>query len=293
MAQIPTSVLIIIDGFGFNPEKEGNAIYHAKTPNLDFYWSSYPHTLLKAAEEEVGLSFGQIGNSEVGHMAIGSGRVVPSPLERINLSLENSTFSQNKAFLEAFEFAKQKGTKLHIIGMISSSGVHAELKHFIKILEIAKRQNLNKIYLHPILDGRDTGPKDAKIYLTILESARKKIKAGVIATIGGRAFAMDRNNNWNLTKKYYDVLVGNSEKSGKDYFSYINDAYNQGYDDENMPPTIISKEGCIQHGDSVIVTNFRSDRVRQISHALADTKFLGFERAFHPKDLFIVTMTEY
>lgn len=273
---IPPTVLIIIDGFGFNPNTEGNAIYAAKTPNLDYLWSNFPHTLIKAAEEEVGLSFGQIGNSEVGHMAIGSGRVIPSPFGRINIAIETGQFLTNPGLLAAINHAKTHNSKLHIIGLASSAGVHGELNHILATANLAKSQGLTQVYIHPILDGRDTGPREAKIHLGRLVGTN-------IATIGGRAFAMDRNNNLDRTQAYLAALVGTAKASSKPALDTLQDYYDQSLDDENIPPTIIDPLGKIETNDAIIITNFREDRARQLTHTLIDC----------PQKPFIVTMVDY
>lgn len=286
------TVLIILDGFGFNPNLNGNAIAAAKTPNLDSLWSNYPHTLIKAAEEEVGLNFGQIGNSEVGHLAIGTGRVIPSPLQRINNSIDDGSFFTNTAFLEAIKHVIKHQSRLHIIGLASSAGVHAELNHQIALLKLAKKQGIKEIYFHPILDGRDTGPKEATIYLERLEKAIKEMGRGKISTITGRAYAMDRNNNWERIEKFYNALLGNSQQKETTVTTALKANYSAGLDDENILPTIIDG-GEIKDNDAIIFTNFREDRARQMTKALSESDFKGFPRPNHPLNLLVTTMTQY
>lgn len=288
------AVLVIIDGFGFNPKAEGNAIFAAKTPNLDWLWSNYPHTLIKAAEEEVGLAFGQIGNSEVGHMAIGTGRVIPSPLQRINLSIMDRSFFQNPAFLAAVKHVKTYHSRLHVIGLMSSSGVHGDVAHLNAILQLAKDQGVTQVYVHPILDGRDTGPKEAPIHLSRMESKIKSLGLGEIATISGRAYAMDRSQNWARTQAYYEAIIGASPTIMKtDAEQTILAYYHDGFDDESIPPTILNPEGAIRSSDAVIITNFREDRMRQIASVLSDTEFPAFRRGSNPQNTLVVTMTDY
>ncbi|MFC1626910.1 2,3-bisphosphoglycerate-independent phosphoglycerate mutase, partial [Patescibacteria group bacterium] len=288
------SILLVIDGLGYSPNLKGNAVLAAKTPNLDMLWSCYPHTLIKAAEEEVGLYFGNIGNSEVGHMAVGTGRIIQSPLQRINSSIEDGSFDTNDTFLQAIYNTQTRMSKLHLVGMISSAGVHAELMHMVKLLELAKSQNAKNVFLHCILDGRDTGPKEALTYLDMLNEHIKRIGIGQIASIGGRAYAMDRNTNWYRTKLAYDTMCGQSTTQAfKSAKAIIEDSYAQGQDDEQIPPSLIQPQGSIQNNDSVIFTNFREDRVRQITQAFCDPIFDGFVRDVHPQELHIVTMTEY
>lgn len=288
------TVLVILDGFGYNPNPTGNAILTARTPYLDWLWNNYPHTLIKAAAEEVGLNFGQIGNSEVGHMAIGSGRIIPSPLQRINSSISERSFYQNTALLGAMYHARTHTQRVHIIGMISSAGVHGDLQHMIAVLQLAKNNHLHDVYLHIILDGRDTGPKDALLHLTELLTVIKQLKVGQIATISGRAIAMDRNNNWAKTEQYYQALCGfsssNSLLSAK---GAIEQAYQEGYDDETIPPRCLLQDGALRPHDTVIFTNFRDDRMRQITKAITVPGFAEFRKNTDLSDAFTVTMTQY
>lgn len=285
---------MIIDGFGFNANQEGNAIYTAKTPNLDWLWSNYPHTLIKAAEHDVGLAYGQIGNSEVGHMAIGTGRVIPSPLQRINLSIMDKSFFTNPAFLTAIKHVKTYRSRLHLIGLLSNSGVHGDVAHLISILELVKSQGIAEVFIHLILDGRDTGKKEAPIHLSRLENKMKLLGLGKIATISGRAYAMDRSQNWARTRAYYEAIIGETPTVVKtNPEQTILSYYHDGFDDESIPPTILNPEGAIHSSDAIILTNFREDRMRQITSVLSDTEFPAFRRANNPQNTFVVTMTDY
>lgn len=291
---MPRAVLLILDGFGASSVIQGNAILSAKTPNLDWLWSHYPRTLIKAAEEEVGLHFGHIGNSEVGHMAIGAGRVIPSPLQRIDSAIEDKSFFSNKAFLEAIYTAKTHSTNLHLIGLASSAGVHGDLGHLIALLELAKQNGMNQVYIHLILDGRDTGPREAPIYIRKLNESIMKLKIGTLATIAGRSWAMDRNKNWGRTKTYYDTLCGISyTRSGQSALGIVEDSYMQRVDDENITPSVIREDGLIHTGDVVIITNFRVDRARQITQILSNPSFANLPGDKYPRDLTVVTMTHY
>lgn len=289
------TVLTIIDGFGYNPNKEGNAIASAATPTMDALWSYYPHTLLKAAAEEVGLTFGQIGNSEVGHTAIGAGRIVPSPYQRIQNSLDKGTFYQNEAFIKAVQVAQSRQASIHIIGMISQAGVHADLQHLVGILKIVREHLYKRVYIHAILDGRDTGPREAIIHFGVVDKAMKDLDVGTVATISGRAYAMDRNKNWDRTKAYYEALVGDPActLTHPDYHKAIVHYYEQQLDDEVIPPTIIDPAGKIKDNDVVITLNFREDRIRQIVHVISDPQFNAFATPTRPKNLYVVTMTMY
>ena len=293
MNNVPKTVLVIIDGFGFNPDPQGNAVLAAKTPNLDYLWSNYPHTLLKASEEVVGLSFGQVGNSEVGHMALGTARVVASANQRITESIQNGSFFKNEALLSAIAHAKKNNSKLHLIGMISTAGVHADVNQMIAIIKMAKENGITNLILHPILDGRDTRPKEAQVYLDMLLAATKQYGLGTIATISGRSYAMDRNNNWEKTRLYYEVLVGTSKSKATNPSEVIKQSYAQGLDDETTLPFIIDPNGKLDNSDAIIITNFRVDRARQLTHALIDSDFSGFARSVYPNSLHIASMTNY
>ena len=292
----PLTVLGIIDGFGYNPQTEGNAIHAANTPTLDYLWSNYPHFLVKAAEEEVGLAFGEVGNSEVGHITIGTGRVIPQNLSLINKALEDRSFYQNNAFIQALNYVKTNQTNLHIYGLISTAGVHGHLYHMLGLMELAASHQINP-YLHLILDGRDSGPKDSPYYLKEIYNTIAKLKSSTIASITGRAYALDRNNNWERTQLAYQLLMGKSEYSFNNVDEAIQYFYSQGLDDENIPPTKINQpnqaQASIKNNEAIIFTNFREDRARQITKALALPSFDKFERATHPENLMVVTMTSY
>lgn len=296
---IPITALVILDGFGANPNLNGNAILAAPTPNLDALWQHYPHTLLKAAEEEVGLSFGEMGNSEVGHLTIGSGRVLVQSLPRVNQSISDGSFFQNPAFLAAVTQVKRFNSNLHLVGMVSVAGVHAHVDHLVALLEFARREGIKNVFIHPILDGRDAGPQDGPIYIKRLEEAINRYQVGKIATVMGRAYAMDRNHNWERTAAAYDALFGSpSTPTGKDVHVVIQTAYSSGLDDEKVLPTVLVDGNNVPVGkfgpnDAVIFTNYREDRARQLTQALAQKDFLDFKRSQVPSNLLIVTMTEH
>lgn len=286
--------LCILDGFGYSTQVEGNAIASTPTPTLDYLWSHYPHTLIKAAEEEVGLDFGQPGNSEVGHLSIGTGRVLLQHLSRINLSINEKSFFENPAFLKAAHHVKTHKSRLHIMGMISATGVHSHLDHMLALIQFASIQNLNQVYLHLITDGRDAGPKDAPIFLAKIRQTISKYGLGKIATISGRETAMDRNQNWNLTESYYNLLLGiHAAPTNQRPEDIINTYYQQNKDDEHIPPTLLDASGIITDNDALIFTNFREDRARQITQALTVDNFLGFYRQKKLNNFLMVTMTQY
>lgn len=295
---LPLSTLIILDGFGSSTNVAGNAILSTPTPNLDFLWNHYQHTLIKAAEEEVGLSFSEMGNSEVGHLILGAGRVLYQSLPKINLAIQEGTFYKNPAFLQAADHVRQNNSALHIMGMVSVAGVHAHLDHMIALIKFAAEQKLPRVYLHVILDGRDSGPKEAPIFLEKLRQAMAQYKTGTIASVSGRAYTMDRNNNWERTQLAYNMLLGKSNQTGTDPLKVVQDNYNSGSDDENLLPTVILNSqnqpiGPLQNTDALIFSNYREDRARQITQALSEPNFTGFPRPNQPQNLLIVTMTQY
>lgn len=294
---IPLIVLCVIDGFGFSPQIEGNAISAANTPNLDYLWSHFPHFLLKAAEEEVGLAFGEVGNSEVGHITIGTGRVIPQNLSRINRAIEDGSFFNNVALLKAISHVKQNDSNLHIFGIISTAGVHGHLHHYNSMIKLAATNQVKNVYLHLILDGRDSGPRDSGYFLREINNVIAQTKTGQISSIMGRAFAMDRNNNWEKTIPAYNCLMGQSEYAFTSAEEAIQYFYNQGLDDEHIPPTHIlrGKLPPVSMGDndSLVFTNIREDRARQMTRALSLPGFDGFDRVKIPKHLQITTMISY
>jgi 2,3-bisphosphoglycerate-independent phosphoglycerate mutase len=286
--------LCILDGFGYSTQIEGNAIAATPTPTLDYLWSHYPHTLIKAAEEEVGLDFGQPGNSEVGHLSIGTGRVLLQHLARIKLSINENSFYQNPAFLKAANHVKTHHSKLHIMGMISATGVHAHLEHILELIKMASQQGVTQLYLHLITDGRDAGPNDAPIFLSKIKQSMSKYSLGKIATISGRETAMDRNQNWSLTESYYNLLLGiHANPVNQPAETIITTYYQQGKDDEHIPPTLLDPSGTIANNDALIFTNFREDRARQITQALVLPSFLGFYRQKKLENFLMTTMTQY
>lgn len=293
---IPLTVLAILDGFGYSTQSHGNAIHHAKTPNLDKIWSTHPHYLLKAAEEEVGLEFGEIGNSEVGHITIGTGRVIPQIYNRINKSIQDGSFQQNHVFVDSINRAKSQNKRIHLMGIISTAGVHGHLFHFLELMRLIARQGVTNYHLHLILDGRDAGKFDSPMFLKEIEKVRQETGAGIYATVIGRAFSMDRNNNWEITSQAYSALMGRSQYIFPDPNTLIQHFYDQKIDDENIPPCIISNDENypkIEDGDLVIFSNFREDRARQITQALSLPNFSKFDRGVYPKDLNVVTMAQY
>jgi len=288
-----TYALIIMDGFGIAPPTEGNAIAAAKTPNLDRFFAEWPHAQLNASGEDVGLPAGQMGNSEVGHTNIGAGRVVFQSLPLISKQIREGQFFENKAYADAMDAAKASGGALHLLGLMSPGGVHSHNTHTWAFLEMAKRRGLQKVYLHCFMDGRDVPPTSGEEYIRECVAKCAEIGVGRIATIAGRFYAMDRDNRWERVEKAYDAMVlGEGNRDG-DPVHVMQASYEAGVSDEFVIPTVCDAEGVIKPGDSVIFTNFRPDRAREITRALVDPSFTGFERkrGFFP--LHYVCTTQY
>lgn len=286
------AMLIILDGFGNRDKVNGNAVKMANTPTLDSLRKTCPYTEIFASEEYVGLPHGQMGNSEVGHLNIGAGRVIYQNLTKITKSIEDGEFYKNSEFLEATENAKKNNSKLHLIGLLSKGGVHSHMNHLRALVELAKREGLSEVYIHAITDGRDVSPNASIEDIKEFQDDIKEIGVGKIATICGRYFAMDRDNRWERTKKYYDNIVSDEYLIEENILDYIKNSYDKKVTDEFLEPAKFVEGSEISEGDSVIIFNFRPDRVRQITRALVDDNFNGFERE-KIGNLKVVTMTEY
>lgn len=285
--------LIIMDGFGYNPDSYGNAIADAKKPNLDKLFAQCPHTLIGASGLDVGLPDGQMGNSEVGHTNIGAGRVVYQMLVKISKSIKEGTIRKNPAIVGAVENCVKNGSALHLMGLLSDGGVHSHIEHLFGLMEMAKDMGVEKIYVHAFLDGRDVPPTSGAEYMEKLVEETKRIGAGKVATVMGRFYAMDRDNAWDRVEKAYAAMVYGEGVEGCCPVGAIKKSYEEGVTDEFMVPTVLDKEGAIKSGDSVIFFNFRPDRARQITRAFVDPDFTGFPRknGFFP--LHFVCMTQY
>ena len=289
------TMLMILDGFGDNKNTDGNAIKLAKTPNIDKLMKKYPNTDIFTSGLHVGLPEGQMGNSEVGHTNIGAGRIVYQELTRITKSIEDGDFFSNPEFIAAIENCKKHNSKLHILGLLSNGGVHSHNRHLYGLLEMAKRRDFDNVYVHCFLDGRDTPPASAETYIAELQEKMKEKEVGKIATLSGRFYAMDRDKRWERVKKCYDALVnGEGEKAG-DAIKAIEDSYQKEVFDEFVEPTVICNGNepvaKIEENDSVIFFNFRPDRARQITRALVDPNFDGFETK--KMNLYFVCFTSY
>lgn len=289
------TMLMILDGFGKNEKKEGNAIDVAKTPNIDKLMATYPTSEIYASGLDVGLPEGQMGNSEVGHTNIGAGRIVYQELTRITKSIEDGDFFSVSEFVNAIENCRKNNSKLHIIGLLSDGGVHSHNRHLYALLELAKRKGFEDVFVHCFLDGRDTPPASAEMYITKLEEKMKEKEIGKIATITGRFYAMDRDKRWERVKKAYDALVNGIGTKATTAISAIENSYQQEIFDEFVEPTVIyngeKPVATISENDSVIFFNFRPDRAREITRTLVDTNFSEFDTK--KLNLNFVCMTQY
>ena len=292
MAKSPIA-LIIMDGYGINPETKGNAIYEAKTPYLDSYFKNYPNSQLSASGLSVGLPDGQMGNSEVGHTNIGAGRVVFQMLVKITKDIDSGAFFENTALKNAMQSAKDNDKALHIMGLLSDGGVHSHIKHLIGLLEMANKMGLQKVFVHSFHDGRDVPPTSGVEFMQQLVNEMDRIGTGKVATLSGRYYAMDRDNAWDRVEKAYNAMVLGEGVTETDPVEAIKKSYANGVTDEFILPTVIDKDGMIQEGDSVIMFNFRPDRARQITRAFVDSEFDGFERKNGFLNLNFVCMAQY
>lgn len=289
-------MLMILDGFGLGKDYPGNAVRLAKTPNFDRIISEYPHTTLRASGMSVGLPEGQMGNSEVGHLNIGSGRIVYQELTRITKEIQDGGFFLKEEFLMAIKNAKQKNTAVHLIGLVSDGGVHSHNTHLYGLLELMKKQDMKDVFIHAILDGRDVAPTIGSTHIRELQEKIAEIGVGKIATVSGRYYTMDRDKRWERTKLGYDSIVKGEGHKSMDPVLAIENSYKDGINDEFMIPTVITEENepvaVVNDNDSIIFFNFRPDRARQITRAIVDEDFDGFNRD-KKVDTYYVTMTEY
>lgn len=270
-------VLCILDGVGIRNREYGNAFMQANKPNFNRLWNSYPHCLLEASGAKVGLPNGQMGNSEVGHMNIGAGRIVYQPLQYINEQIRNKQFFNNEKILKVIEHTKRNNSKLHVFGLLSDGGIHSHINHLFALLEICEKNNVKNLYLHLFLDGRDTLPKSALGFIELLSNKMAELGIGSIATISGRYYAMDRDNRWDRIKKAYDVIVNGVGPHYESAKAIVNDNYANDITDEFIVPSIIDKNGIIEDNDGLITFNFRPDRLRELFYALTNQNFNEFE----------------
>ncbi|HEX7628576.1 MAG TPA: 2,3-bisphosphoglycerate-independent phosphoglycerate mutase [Candidatus Methanoperedens sp.] len=288
-------LLMILDGFGLTEKTEGNAVAAAKTPNIDRLFSTFPHSTLEASGLSVGLPEGQMGNSEVGHLNIGAGRIVYQDLTRITKSIKDGDFFNNPILIDAIENVKTKGSSLHLLGLLSDGGVHSHNTHLYALLEMAKKHAIRNVFVHAFLDGRDVPPKSALSYIADAQIKMKEL-GGEFASISGRYFAMDRDKRWDRVKKAYEAMTSAIGQNARSARQAVEKAYERGENDEFVTPTIILKNNepvsAISNDDSVIFFNFRSDRAREITRAFIDNDFNDFKRKNFPRTHF-VCLTHY
>ncbi|MCZ8513932.1 2,3-bisphosphoglycerate-independent phosphoglycerate mutase [Paenibacillus filicis] len=297
MARPKPVALIILDGFGLRGDVQGNAVAQANKPNYDRYWETYPHTTLTACGEAVGLPKGQMGNSEVGHLNIGAGRIVYQDLTRISKSIRDGEFFENETILGAIRHAQTNGKKLHLYGLLSDGGVHSHIEHLFALLEVCKKENFHEVYIHAFLDGRDVAPDSAVKYMDQLVSKIQELGVGKIATVQGRYYAMDRDKRWERTEKSYRAMVYGEGPHYTDPLKAIKESYEKSVFDEFVMPTVIVEDGdkpvgLVESGDAVIFFNFRPDRAIQLSQVFTNSDFRGFDRGDKfPQGLYYVCLT--
>lgn len=289
--------LVILDGFGLRDEVQGNAVALANKPNYDHLWNEYPHTTLTASGEAVGLPDGQMGNSEVGHLNIGAGRIVYQNLTRINKSIGEAEFFKNEALLRAIAHAKENNSALHLMGLLSDGGVHSHYEHLFALLQLAKMNNITKVYVHAFLDGRDVNPQSALDFIEQTDTKMEEIGVGKFATITGRYYAMDRDKRWDRVEKTYRALVDGIGLTAVTPSAAVLASYENDVHDEFVQPFVMEELGkpvaTIEDGDAVISFNFRPDRAIQLSRAFTDYAFDEFENVNNYKNLKFVTFTHY
>ena len=283
--------LIILDGFGYLPTEKGNAVKQANTPVFDSIFENYPHTLIGAGGEDVGLPDGQMGNSEVGHLNIGAGRIVYQELTRITKEIREENLFKNPHLLKAMNNAKNEGKALHFMGLLSDGGVHSHIEHLKGLILMAKREGVKNVLVHAFMDGRDTPPDSGRGYIKEIEDYMKAQGIGKIATISGRYYAMDRDKRWERVNLAYDAIVNREGQKFEHAMSCIEKTYNEKITDEFIIPSVIGEASPLKEGDSVIFFNFRPDRARELTRAIVDETFDGFSRDFF--STVYVTLTEY
>ena len=293
-------VLIVLDGWGYSESEEHNAIHAARTPVWDHLWNDYPHTLIHASGAEVGLPGSQMGNSEVGHLNLGAGRVVYQEFTRVSRSIKTGSFFTNNTLTDAVDAARESGGAVHIFGLLSPGGVHSHQDHIYAMAELAVDRGAEEVYMHAFLDGRDTAPKSAADYIQAMDNKFTDLGRGRIATLCGRYYAMDRDRRWERVETAYDLITqGKGEFTATNAREALEAAYARDESDEFVKPTVIGEPVRMKKGDVVVFMNYRSDRARQLTRAFTDESFdgsdpaLGFDRAHHPELARFVTLTEY
>ncbi|NLI61024.1 MAG: 2,3-bisphosphoglycerate-independent phosphoglycerate mutase [Clostridiales bacterium] len=291
------TALVIMDGFGLSDAKEGNAVDQARTPNFDKYWNEYPHGQIHASGLDVGLPEGQMGNSEVGHLNLGAGRIVYQDYTRVSKAIEDGIFFNNQAFLKAIDNVKANNSRLHLMGLVSDGGVHSHIEHLYALVELAKQKGLDQVYIHCFMDGRDVPPASGKDYIIALEEKLRQYEFGKIATVMGRYYAMDRDNRWDRVKMAYDALVEGQGVFAQSGAEAMDKSYNAQETDEFVKPSVVLENGkpvtTIGENDSIIFFNFRPDRARELTRSFIDQDFDGFSRGKGYFPVTFVTMTQY
>lgn len=287
-------MLMILDGWGITPPSSTNAVTRARTPHLDYYFNRYPHSQLRCSGEAVGLPEGQMGNSEVGHLSIGSGRIIYQSLTRISRAVKDGSLEKNPVLVKAMEEARDGGKKLHLLGLLSDGGVHSHIDHLLGLLAMAQKMGVEKVCVHAFLDGRDTPPQSAAPFLEQVEKACKELGVGQIATVSGRYYAMDRDKRWERIRKVYDCMTGGEALEAPSAAEGLAAAYGAGQTDEFVVPfRVAGVDGKVEKGDSLIFFNFRPDRARELTHVFTDPEFAGFPRKETALPVHFVSMTEY
>ncbi|MDN6195182.1 MAG: 2,3-bisphosphoglycerate-independent phosphoglycerate mutase [Atopostipes suicloacalis] len=296
MAKSPVAI-IILDGLGWREDDKGNAVNLADKPNFDRYWNEFSHSTMQASGLAVGLPEGQMGNSEVGHTNIGAGRVVYQSITRIDKAVSEGEFAKNDHLLETFKKVTDNDSALHLFGLLSDGGVHSHYRHLTFLIKEAKKHNIEKIYIHAFTDGRDVAPDSGVGFVEELESFLDEEKVGDIATISGRFYAMDRDTRWPRIQKAYDAIFHGRGPKSEDPVQAVKDSYEQEVFDEFIKPVVIEKDGepvgRVQDNDAIIFFNFRPDRAIQLSRAMTEEDFDGFERGERPENVSLLTMTNY
>jgi len=299
MTKLNPAVLIVLDGWGVAQANLGNAITNARTPNFDEYIQKYPTITLQASGEAAGLPFGEPGNSEVGHSSLGAGKIIYQNLPRITQAIWNGSFFSNPSFLGAISHAKKNNSKLHLMGLVSSGGVHSYIEHLSALVELIKREKFTAVYIHAFLDGRDCEQDSGLNFISQLKDGLESLGLGQIASISGRFYALDRDNHWERIKEAYNAMVlGKAKKTFTDPTEAVKESYARKVFDEEFEPVVITGQdkkplGTIGDNDSLIFFNFRPDRAREITRAFVSDKIEGFTPLKKPRNLFFVTMTEY
>lgn len=298
MSKSPVA-LIILDGFALRGERMGNAVAQSNKPNFERFWNSYPHAQLIASGEAVGLPEGQMGNSEVGHLNIGAGRIVYQSLTRVNVSIREGEFERNETFLNAINHVKKNGTNLHLFGLLSDGGVHSHIQHLFALLKLAAQEGVKNVFVHAFLDGRDVAPQSAGDFIKQAEEKMKEYGVGQFATISGRYYSMDRDKRWERVEKSYRAMVYGEGPAYSNAMDVVEDSYNNGIFDEFVLPSVLKKENgepvaTISDNDAVIFYNFRPDRAIQISNTFTNKDFRSFDRGDkHPQHLNFVCLTHF